>query len=150
MADKLSKIVYPVTKVNNKTGDVTLGKSDVGLGNVDNVKQYSAENPPPISCVKLLEVANISSTEATSYSCNWSNYDLLIICGCFYGNVCETIVVPKDYFSTTNSSRRVRINNAAYSRIYNVYKNGNNAIYILADQSETTAFGIQIYGVKNS
>ena len=37
----------PVTSVNNKTGAVTLGKGDVGLGNVDNVKQYSANNPPP-------------------------------------------------------------------------------------------------------
>ena len=37
----------PVTSVNSKTGAVTLGKSDVGLGNVDNVKQYSTSNPPP-------------------------------------------------------------------------------------------------------
>lgn len=62
----------PVTSVNSKTGEVTLtaadvsavpttrtvnghalsenvtvSKSDVGLGNVDNVKQYSASNPPP-------------------------------------------------------------------------------------------------------
>ena len=37
----------PVVSVNGKTGAVTLGKSDVGLGNVDNVKQYSASNPPP-------------------------------------------------------------------------------------------------------
>lgn len=37
----------PVQSVNSKTGAVTLGKSDVGLGNVDNVKQYSASNPPP-------------------------------------------------------------------------------------------------------
>ncbi len=56
---------YPVTSVNGQTGDVTieaggnvdsvngktgtvvLDKSDIGLGNVDNVKQYSASNPPP-------------------------------------------------------------------------------------------------------
>ena len=52
---------YPVTSVNSKTGAVTLtatdvgarpstwtpSKSDVGLGNVDNVRQYSASNPPP-------------------------------------------------------------------------------------------------------
>lgn len=51
-----------VHSVNNKTGtaitlsasDVgarpdtwTPSKSDIGLGNVDNVKQYSASNPPP-------------------------------------------------------------------------------------------------------
>ncbi len=36
-----------VTSVNGKSGEVTLTKDDVGLGNVDNVKQYSATNPPP-------------------------------------------------------------------------------------------------------
>ena len=37
----------PVTSVNNKTGAVTLTKADVGLSQVDNVKQYSVKNPPP-------------------------------------------------------------------------------------------------------
>ena len=37
----------PVTSVNNKTGVVTLTKADVGLSQVANVKQYSANNPPP-------------------------------------------------------------------------------------------------------
>ena len=37
----------PVTSVNGQTGAVSLVKGDVGLGNVDNVKQYSASNPPP-------------------------------------------------------------------------------------------------------
>ena len=37
----------PVTSVNSKTGAVSLAKGDVGLGNVDNVKQYSKNNPPP-------------------------------------------------------------------------------------------------------
>lgn len=101
-------------------------------------------------CVQLLYAANISSTEATSYSCNWSEYDLLIICAMFYGNILETIVVPNFYFSTTNSNRRVKINNVENSRRYSVYKNGNNAVYILADQSEKEAFGVQIFGVKIS
>ena len=38
---------YPVTSVSGKTGAVTLKKADVGLNNVDNVKQYSSTNPPP-------------------------------------------------------------------------------------------------------
>lgn len=37
----------PVTSVNGKTGDVVLAKGDVGLGNVRNEAQYSAQNPPP-------------------------------------------------------------------------------------------------------
>lgn len=31
----------------NKSINITMAKSDVGLSNVDNVKQYSADNPPP-------------------------------------------------------------------------------------------------------
>ena len=37
----------PVSSVNGQTGAVTVSKGDVGLGNVDNVRQYSATNPPP-------------------------------------------------------------------------------------------------------
>ena len=37
----------PVRSVNGKTGAVTLAKGDVGLSNVDNIRQYSASNPPP-------------------------------------------------------------------------------------------------------
>ena len=39
--------LVPVTSVNGETGDVELDKSDIGLGNVDNVQQYSASNPVP-------------------------------------------------------------------------------------------------------
>lgn len=37
----------PVTSVNSKTGAVVLDKTDIGLGNVANVAQYSDINPPP-------------------------------------------------------------------------------------------------------
>lgn len=37
----------PVQKVNGQTGTVTINKTSVGLGNVANVLQYSASNPPP-------------------------------------------------------------------------------------------------------
>ena len=37
----------PVTSVNGKTGNVSIAKEDVGLSQVANVKQYSANNPPP-------------------------------------------------------------------------------------------------------
>ena len=36
-----------VNTVNGQSGDVVLTASDIGLGNVDNVRQYSATNPPP-------------------------------------------------------------------------------------------------------
>lgn len=37
----------PVASVNGKTGAVALAKGDIGLSQVDNVRQYSAQNPPP-------------------------------------------------------------------------------------------------------
>ena len=43
----------PVTSVNGKTGAVALTKNDIGLGNVDNVKQYSASNPPPYPVTRV-------------------------------------------------------------------------------------------------
>lgn len=39
--------VGAVESVNGKTGAVVLDKTDIGLGNVANVAQYSASNPPP-------------------------------------------------------------------------------------------------------
>lgn len=36
-----------VDSVNGKTGNVVLSKNDIGLSNVDNIKQYSTDNPPP-------------------------------------------------------------------------------------------------------
>ena len=36
-----------VNTVNGQSGDVVITASDIGLGNVDNVQQYSATNPPP-------------------------------------------------------------------------------------------------------
>lgn len=43
----------PVKSVNDKTGDVALNAADVGLGNVDNIKQYSESNPPPYPVVSV-------------------------------------------------------------------------------------------------
>ena len=42
-----------ITSVAGKTGAVTLGPSDVGLGNVANERQYSASNPQPVTYATL-------------------------------------------------------------------------------------------------
>lgn len=54
-----------VISVNGKDGTVTLGKDDVGLGNVDNVKQYSADNPPPYPVTSVNEKTGAVSLSAT-------------------------------------------------------------------------------------
>ena len=43
----------PVKSVNNKTGEVVLSADDVGLSNVDNIKQYSEINPPPYPVISV-------------------------------------------------------------------------------------------------
>ena len=99
---------YPVTSVNGQTGGVNLtasdvgavptsrtvnGKalnaniklvaSDVGLGNVDNVKQYSASNPPPYpvtsvngqtGAVTVQSGSETNSYTATLLSNGWAAY----------------------------------------------------------------------------
>lgn len=70
-----------VTSVAGKTGAVTLSKSDVGLSNVDNVKQYSASNPPPYPVTSVagktgavtlsksdVGLPNVPNTDATNAS----------------------------------------------------------------------------------
>lgn len=51
-------------KVNGHTldTDVTVSKADIGLGNVDNVKQYSADNPPVTMRKATLTVAGWNSS----------------------------------------------------------------------------------------
>ena len=62
----------PVQSVNGQTGAVNLGKSNVGLGNVDNVRQYSASNPPPYPVTsvngKTGAVTVESGTKVTQYT----------------------------------------------------------------------------------
>ena len=77
---------YPVTSVNGQTGDVTvsgsgavdsvngqtgevvLTKSDIGLGNVDNVQQYSASNPPPYPVTSILDAYPVGSIYISTHN----------------------------------------------------------------------------------
>lgn len=96
-----------------------------------------------------LLVKSAIPTNATSYSCNWSVYDLLIICAGQYGNINETKVVPVAYMKGTTGDRKVQLMNTRNGeKKYNVYKDGDNALYIVALQEDTDAYVIRIYGVK--
>lgn len=66
----------PVTSVNSKTGAVSLVKGDVGLGNVDNVKQYSASNPPPYPVTSVngkTGAVTVESSSGTTYNATLSS-----------------------------------------------------------------------------
>ena len=61
-----------VDSVNGQTGTVVLDKNDIGLGNVDDVQQYSASNPPPYPVTSVN-----SQTGAVSLSIPDSTSDLV-------------------------------------------------------------------------
>ena len=96
---------------------------------------------------QLLLESNIPQT-ATSYSCAWSGYDLLIFSATQYSNIASTVIVPTSYFSGTSSGTRVLLYSPQFARNYQIYQNGNNAVYMSADQAESTTYRIRIYGVK--
>lgn len=101
-----------------------------------------------ITTVEILS-ANSIPTVATSYRCNWAEYDLLIICADQYGNINETEIVPVEYMKGTSSGTKVQLMNTRNGdKKYNVYKDGDNALYIAALQEDTDAYYIRIYGVK--
>ena len=86
-------------------------------------------------------------TTAISISCEWSGYDLLIVCAMFYGNVMASVVVPGDYFAGTTSGGRVTVTDPANNRRFEVWKNGDDAVYAKIVSSPDSAFGVRIYGV---
>ena len=99
---------------------------------------------------RILEATSVPTT-ATSYSCAWSEYDLLIIQSCQYSNVRESVVVTKAYFNNTSSSTRVQMyDHQSGDRIYEVYQNGTSAVYvaITTGSAGTAAYNVKIYGVK--
>ncbi len=62
----LSPPPYPLTKVQNRTGDVVISKDDIGLSDVENERQYSMANPPPypISSVNgKTGIVNLTKTD---------------------------------------------------------------------------------------
>lgn len=66
----------PVTSVNSKTGAVSLAKGDVGLGNVDNVRQYSANNPPPYPVTSVngkTGAVTVETSSGTTYNATLSS-----------------------------------------------------------------------------
>ncbi len=55
-----------VESVNGRTGHITLYKSDVGLENVDDVRQYSASNPPPTPTKSAIGLGNVDNVRQYS------------------------------------------------------------------------------------
>lgn len=111
-------------------------------------EEISAKIAPP---VLLADTQYPNSTEVISYACDWKNYRLLSICIGTYNNIMSCAVVPTDYFNTTTSGSRPQLfvfTSAGAVQFYaNVYKNGDNAVYI--NFSNASAYArVRIWGIK--
>ena len=101
-----------------------------------------------IKSVEILSVANVPST-ATSYACNWSIYDLLLVQTRYYGNIRSSNICSVDYFDTTSDGRRIYALDTVSNYRYEIYKDGNNAVMVLQNGgTPDSRYGIYIYGIK--
>ena len=99
--------------------------------------------------VNILDETNISST-ATSYSCNWSSYRwLYIIVGNNY-NISGMALIHKDEFNQSSTTRRAFVYDLQQSVNYQVYKNGNTAVYIRGSEAGSGTRRMRIYGLGSS
>ena len=99
----------------------------------------------------LLNITSNVPTTATSYSCNWTNYDLLIWNATFYNNIFASTVVPKGWFDTTSPTRVIIVFNPSTGIRFDLYKNGNDAVYASRDTTQITLpanHGFSLLGVK--
>lgn len=76
-----------VNTVNGQSGDVVITASDVGLGNVDNVQQYSATNPPPYPVTSVNGQTGAVTVTAPVTSVNGMTGDVIVSGGGGSGDV---------------------------------------------------------------
>ena len=67
-----------VNTVNGQSGDVVITASDIGLGNVDNVQQYSATNPPPYPVTSVNGMTGNVTVTAPVTSVNGMTGDVIV------------------------------------------------------------------------
>lgn len=98
-----------------------------------------------LTCDTIFDHKNIPST-ATQYSCNWQNYNFLIIQAVQYGNKRANIFIPYASFYGTSSGNRPQIYDPLAQCTYEVYQNGSGKIYASCN-APTSAIGLVIYGL---
>lgn len=64
-AIKINGIEQPIV---DKIAELSIDKNTVGLGNLDNVKQYSADNPPPYPVTSVDGLTGDIETQAVKYA----------------------------------------------------------------------------------
>ena len=102
--DLASDVQTSLGKADSALQSVT--KSDVGLGNVDNVKQYSSSNPPPYPVTSVNgqtgAVTVQSGSEAASYTATLTA--TLSVNDCFVFSKCEDASYGSNFSASPNTA----------------------------------------------
>lgn len=155
-------IEVPVRSVAGKTGAVTLAKSDVGLGNVANVLQYSASNPPPYPVTSVnektgavkLTASDVGALPDSTTIPEPANDGVLTIkrnsatIGTFTANQASAtiidILVPTKPEDIGALSATTRIPDPANDGVLTIQKNGETIGTFSADQASATTIDIAV------
>lgn len=129
--------------------DALLGNTSIsGIGGGTLTGAVSALNS---NAITLVDTEYPNTTDARSYSCNWKEYRYLIMTIGNFGNVYDAKVIPTSYFNTTSTGTRIFLTmmtkTAGIVNTAEVYKNGNNAVYVTFSVA-STLHRVVIYGVK--
>lgn len=114
-----------VNTVNGQSGDVVLTASDIGLGNVDNVQQYSATNPPPYPVTSVNGQTGDVTVAGAVDSVNGQTGDVVL------GNKVTAPISPSASAITLNEAYMVQIGNlVSYSFEFVISENINYSFLI--------------------
>ena len=137
----------PVQKVNGQTGTVTINKTSVGLGNVANVLQYSASNPPPYPVTSVNgQTGAVSLSIPTDTSDLNNDSGFVDAAGAAAAAPVQSVngqtgavtipAITKEALVVT-AVNQANINVNAYKSGYTVLVTGINAIYPYAISADT-------------
>lgn len=133
---------YPVTSIAGKTGDVSLSKSDVGLTNVDNVKQYSSSNPPSWSVITG-KPNFVNTLDGLSGNVDSIAVKSVTISG--YQTVSVLIDRPITFVKLITSSMSgggLSISSSKYSSFYSIGEQPGSSVPTYIQRSGTTVFTV--------
>lgn len=94
-----------------------------------------------------VDSTSLSSSEYRSFSCNWKNYDMLLLMSWQYGNQCEEMLITNSYFASTTQTRKPLLNDVANNITYQAFQNGDSSVKLASTKSDS-ALGFRIFGIK--
>lgn len=120
----------------------TLGADKANISGDNIVNPSAFRNAIGISSIfttkELLSVSNVPTT-ATSYNLidSFNNYLLIMLSILFYDNVREELTVTSNYLNNTSAGLRPTVSYQPANLAIDVYKDGNNAVYVKANSAQS-------------